>query len=263
MTTLLQLGTEWDVQTVLVIFGIVVIFFGIAGYLIVPKVGFQPLDPLRGAALVVFGVALLAVGLGIELFGEDGEPRTGLLAPTTPRQETPTSAAPTPTRTSTPVPTPLAPTPTPCVLLSTRPHIAGPPSGLEVTIDDPRHCEEDLASRQPVPVRGTYSGDLAGKEVWLLVYPPDGEYYPQSPDDCRQLPARASGGQWATNAYLGPSGVPQQFDLVATVTDVGSEASREFKMWLQSGCDTGDFPGFIELPGGLTEMDVVTVHTRG
>lgn len=261
MTTLLQLGTEWDVRAVLVIAGIVVIVFGIAGFLIIPKVGFQPLPPLRGAALIVFGVALLGLGLALEFSEEEQGPATSAPSARAP-VETSTPVATTPAPTLPATSTPLSPTPTPCPLVSARPPIGEPLAGLTVTISDPGHCVQDVPPGQAVIVRGMYSGDLMGKEIWLLAYGPDKKYYPQSACD-RQGSATASGGQWVRTVHFGQTEAREQFDLVVAIADVDGQASREFKMWLQRGCDTGHFPGFVELPGGLAEMAAITVQTRG
>jgi len=130
---------------------------------------------------------------------------------------------------------------------------------MEVQITSPRHCDTGLATG--IAASGTYSGDLTGKEIWILVYPTDGKYYPQTLDSCKQIPSEASGGNWRTT--IGFGGPPQQYDVVAVVTDTDGEASQEFKQWLQKGCETQDFPGYLgnELPGGITEMDAITVST--
>jgi len=171
-------------------------------------------------------------------------------------------AEPTPTPdleppTDTPAsPTDISPPPT---CQSARPPLGGPPTNVEIEITSPRHCDRGLATS--TIVSGTYSGDLAGKEIWIMIYPTNIEYYPQSLDPCKELPSNASGGRWTTKVNFG--GPPQQYDVVAFVTDANGEASQEFKKWLQNGCKTGDFPGYLssELPGGISEMDAITVST--
>jgi len=162
-----------------------------------------------------------------------------------------------PTDTSSP---PLeTPKPPPCQ--STRPSLDGPPVNVEVQITSPGHCDTGLPTT--TTAGGTYSGDLTGKEIWILVYPPDLKYYPQSLGACEGLPVDASGGIWNTTVHFG--GPLQQFDVVAVVTDTDGEASQEFKRWLQRGCETNDFPGYPrnKLPGGITEVDAITVSTAG
>lgn len=147
-----------------------------------------------------------------------------------------------------------------CALVSLRPPIEGPLVNVDVAILSPRHCAIGLDTS--MTVGGTYTGDLTGQEIWILIYPTSLEYFPQSPDACKELPANVSGGKWNTNVAFG--GPPQQYDVVAVVTKADSEASIEFKRWLKNGCDTGDFPGYSvnELPDGLTELAAITVSTE-
>jgi hypothetical protein len=105
---------------------------------------------------------------------------------------------------------------------------------------------------------------LTGREIWILLYGSDLKYYPQSAaGPCQGLSVQVSEGYWKTNLFLGtkPS---EQFDIVATVTDTGSQASQRFKKWLETGCNRGEFPGFLvsELPDGLVEKDAITVKTK-
>jgi hypothetical protein len=140
-----------------------------------------------------------------------------------------------------------------------RPPLEGPSANAEVEIISPNHCDTGLDTT--IPVVGTYNGDLTGKEIWVLIYPSDLKYYPQSADPCRQIESVVSGNDWETIVNFG--GPPQQYDVVAIVTDTDGEASQEFKRWLERGCDAGDFPGYLrtELPDGLTEVAAITVST--
>lgn len=153
---------------------------------------------------------------------------------------------------------------TPCQLASVRPRILGPAiNDLEVKITSPEDCSLNLPAGKHIPVEGTYSGNLAGREIWVLAYASDHEYYPQSSDPCKMLPAEASGGHWTTTLF---DLTAEQIDIVVTVTDDDSEASQYFKEWVkQAGCpEPGEkFPGGISnLPDGLTEMDAITVRTK-
>ncbi|MCB0166650.1 MAG: hypothetical protein KDI79_20645 [Anaerolineae bacterium] len=166
---------------------------------------------------------------------------------------------PTPTAGSAVTDTSLPPSPS-CQLTSTRLPLGGPSVDVEVEITSPQHCEAGLYTT--VPVGGTYTGDLTGKEIWVMVYPTDLKFYPQTLDACLQIPSEASGGRWQTIVNFG--GPPQQYDVVAVVTDIDSEASLEFKKWLQNGCDTNTFPGYPKsrLPSGITEVAAITVSTE-
>lgn len=143
---------------------------------------------------------------------------------------------------------------------SDRPPIEGPPIDVAVTITSLRNCDTGLPPT--IVVGGSYVGDLNNKEIWVLVYPSDLEYYPQTLDACKQLPSDTTEGKWNTTANLG--GPPQQYDIVVVVTEVDSEASQEFKLWLQKGCNTNDFPGYLrdELPSGITEVASITINTK-
>lgn len=161
---------------------------------------------------------------------------------------------PDPTATLTP-----GPNPPPCSLQSQRPPIPGATiAGLTATIDDPQHCSTDAP--ESFEASGTYAGDLGGREIWVLVYPSDHKYYPQTPQACDQLPAQIlEGNRWTTAVTLG--GPPQQYDIVVTVAESSSEASQVFKRWLQTTCNTNTYPGFSpsRLPKGLTELAAITI----
>jgi hypothetical protein len=128
----------------------------------------------------------------------------------------------------------------------------------EVAITIPEDCTADLPTGSSTAM-GTYTGDLEGREIWILAYASDRKYYPQSSNACEALPAIAADGRWETGLFFGGAG--ERLDIVATVTDVDSEASQALKDWLRSGCDTGEFPGISKLPDELVEMDFVTIHT--
>lgn len=151
----------------------------------------------------------------------------------------------------------------PCQLASLRPRILGPAiNDLQVRITSHENCDV-IPSGKHIPVEGTYDGNLTGREIWVLIYASDHKYYPQSSHVCQKLPAEASGGHWTTTLF---DLTAEQIDIVVTVTDDDSEASQDFKEWVrQVGCpEPGEeFPGGIfNLPGGLVEMDAITVRTR-
>lgn len=145
-----------------------------------------------------------------------------------------------------------------------HPPLGGPPVNLEVKITSPENCLLNNNLGPSATIRGTYSGDLSGKEIWILVYPEQAlRYYIQSHDACGQRPAEASGGQWITRAFFG--GPVQHYDVIAVVTEVGNPASVSFKEQLKKQCDENDLPGNArnELPDGFTEMDAIIVQAGG
>lgn len=150
------------------------------------------------------------------------------------------------------------PPPPPCEFISARPPIPGAAiNGLKVEITPPEGCY--LPAGQHKGIEGTYSGDLAERQIWVLIYASDRKYYPQSANACLMLPAEADRRHWVTTFF---DRTVEQLDIVVTVADV--EASQVFKDWLKAGCDTGKFPGIpvSELPAGLSEMASITLWTE-
>lgn len=107
---------------------------------------------------------------------------------------------------------------------------------------------------------GTYGGIPEDIDIWVLVYPTNSKYYPQSPDVCAGEKPSQAGGKWEVPIALG--GPPQQYDIVAVLAD--KDASQFFSDWLRQGCNTGSFPG---IPANqlesmnITEKDHITVST--
>ncbi len=146
-----------------------------------------------------------------------------------------------------------------CQLDSLRIPIVGPKvNDLTAEIEKPTHCSTQLPWGESLKVGGSYTGNLEGRELWVIVFAPDSRYYPQTLGACDQLPARAGDGRWYTPMSLGGQG---QFDIIVAVARTDADASHEFKGWLRHGCETGKYPGFLGLPDGLTELDAVTVRT--
>lgn len=159
-----------------------------------------------------------------------------------------------------------APTDTvgPCSLASLRVPIDGSAvSDLEAWIESPEHCRADVPSGGPTVGGGGYSGNLTGRQLWVLAFAQDGRYYVQSGDAATGKSATTGSGRWSTNLYLGKDGVSEQFDLVLVVTGEGSPAARTYADWLRDGSAAHDFPGFVDPPAGTTELDAVTVRTVG
>ncbi|MCI0555714.1 MAG: hypothetical protein L0287_32610, partial [Anaerolineae bacterium] len=84
------------------------------------------------------------------------------------------------------------------------------------------NCETGFAAETAYTTEGTYS-DLSGNIIWVLVYPPNNLYYPQSPDACATPsapPPDQSGGNWNVDTYLGTIGEgPKPFDIVVILAD--------------------------------------------
>jgi hypothetical protein len=140
-------------------------------------------------------------------------------------------------------------------------------------ITSPMHGGDDLPTSQYVPIEGTYSGDLTGRQLWVLAYSyNDGMYYPQAIDNpqnpgvCDKLPVLlspggASEGRWITHFY---DIVVEKLDLVVVATNTNSAANQFFNEWVYKACK-GPFPGGIpapDLPGPLTEKAAISVKTK-
>jgi len=111
---------------------------------------------------------------------------------------------------------------------------------------------------QTMTLKGTYSAD-ATDDIWVLVYPYFGRWYPQSAAPCTGDHAQKNGGQWSSKAIFGndqDKGKP--FDVV--VVSANAEASKFFSDKQKEFCAANNFPGFltIQLPQGIMEQ----VHYR-
>jgi hypothetical protein len=145
--------------------------------------------------------------------------------------------SPTPTFSSAPTRTPI-----PCSFYSKSSiRHAFPPGNLTGTITSPGHCETGLlASRySPITVEGSM-GQIPNKtHVWLLVYGPDGKYYPQ----CNTSPATKAdctvSGEWSMRAYLGSECKPYLLVLVSTNNDGTTFLLNTMDDWERSGSYTG------------------------
>jgi hypothetical protein len=149
-----------------------------------------------------------------------------------------------------------------CPLNSSRPPICGPAvDDLEVEITSLKDCSVNLPAGEHIPAEGTYSGNLAGRDIWVLLYASSNEkYYPQSAHACEGLPVEASGGRWTTTLF---DLTEEQLDVIVVVTDTDGKASQFFGDWLKAAC-IGEALGIpaSDLPDGLVEMDAITVVTK-
>ena len=108
-------------------------------------------------------------------------------------------------------------------------------------------------------MHGTYTNDVTD-HIWVLVYPPDGRYYPQSTNACEGISTKQGDGLWEARIGLGGDGdVGKLFDIVVVLANEAAHAIFEARQ--QEGCETGEFPGylFIELPRGIDQKASVSV----
>ncbi len=121
------------------------------------------------------------------------------------------------------------------------------------------HTGETLS--QTLKVGGVYTG--VSDPIWMLVHAPDGRYYPQSHNACQGISTVQSDGLWSAMINVGGDGdAGKPFELLVVVAD--QEAHAVFKEREKTGCETGDFPGylFIELPTGIDQKANVSVTRR-
>jgi len=114
-------------------------------------------------------------------------------------------------------------------------------------------------SPQRLTVDGTYTNDVTD-HIWVLVYAPDGRYYPQSTNACRGTSTKQRDGLWEGGISLGgDSDVGQPFDIIVVLANEDAHAIFEERQ--QKGCATGEYPGylFIELPRGIDQKTSVSV----
>ena len=152
----------------------------------------------------------------------------------------------------------------PCPYQSTRPLLQGTTSLLgEVEILTPTNCTTGLHTETSYDAFGTCGEIPDGVDIWLLVYPPNEQYYPQSPDASKGWPPFCAGGYWQVPVYLGEKGGPSEwFDIVAILAD--QEASQFLSDWVREGCERGEYwgisPDLLERMA-VTEKSYVVVQT--
>ncbi|MBM3187214.1 MAG: hypothetical protein FJZ90_00650, partial [Chloroflexi bacterium] len=100
-------------------------------------------------------------------------------------------------------------------------------------------------------------------DIWVLVYAPNGRYYPQLDEDPEcdgEPPPSCSNGTWGVTTYLGETGQSTQFDIVCVVAD--QSASRFFMDRMIQWCRARSWPGLrpYELPPGIEEKDSISVR---
>lgn len=110
---------------------------------------------------------------------------------------------------------------------------------------------------QTITLIGEYPVDLID-DVWVFVVPPDGLYYPQSMNACEGQRTPKVNGKWEMRIGLGgPDNDGEFFQIVLTVAD--AQASQFVVNTLQEWCQAGKYPGWRNLPQGVTEKRRITV----
>ena len=113
---------------------------------------------------------------------------------------------------------------------------------------------------QRMNIIGNSSLDIEG-ELWVLVYAPNGRWYPQSTDPCNGVHVKRVGTKWEVPAsFGGETNSGEAFDVVIVMAN--ATASDNLSSRQGEWCRARDYPGFltIELPPGLDEKDRVRVY---
>ncbi len=101
--------------------------------------------------------------------------------------------------------------------------------------------------------------DAHKKDIWVLLKPSDGKYYPQS--DHTNTSFKRNGEWQVISRFGGDKG--ESYDIIAYETD--TSASQFFSETIQSWKEALSYPGLEpgELPDGATEVDRITVSLIG
>lgn len=123
-------------------------------------------------------------------------------------------------------------------------------------------------------VCGFISPDLKSKNIWILLYSPNGRWYPQSDNTDINSNGHvnncifASSTEWRAKAWFGTSG-GEPTDVVAVLADDHADRYlNDFQIkcsqTMNSNGQMGDYPGLmtIELPPGIEEIESWPVLKR-
>lgn len=112
---------------------------------------------------------------------------------------------------------------------------------------------------QFLTLSGTVSPGVTDS-IWVLVYSPNGRFYPQSTGPCQNIHTVRVGDRWQVPVHLGgPGNGGEQFDIITVLADAQANAFFEEKQ--QEWCQANNYPGLlsIELPQGIDEKESIRV----
>ncbi len=119
----------------------------------------------------------------------------------------------------------------------------------------------NLSNGSVVTETTTIIGEYHNSEndVWVLVYPAHGRWYPQSELPCAGIHTQQADGRWQVPAKFGEDEA-KTFDVVVVLAD--REASEYFDAMQKLWCRAGYYRGLltIELPQGIQEKARVRVY---
>ncbi len=181
--------------------------------------------------------------------GVEGEPKGVLIGVVEQNFTVPervVAVSPTPTPTDTPAPVAInTPSPSPANTPTPTPHTWNVSDGDSVA--------------QTITLIGEYPA-ASTDDLWVFVVPPNGLYYPQSPNACGGAHTPKVNGKWEIRIGLGgPDNFGESFSIVLTVAN--TQASQFVVNTLKEWCQRRSYPGLErqKLPQGITEMRSITV----
>lgn len=229
------------------------------------------------AVITTLGGYLLVQGM---IFGSPamGTPSAIIIRPTptptvtpflTPTRAAATTPAPTATATTSPISPPLPG----CESFTAHanPRRALPESELDGEILIPTDCTVGIAGGAPIVVSGTVEEPPGSHHLWLLVYAPNGRYYPQCDNPLVGGCAVTSGdGTWSVVAFVGRPECREHSHLVLVEVDAAANRTLAERMYqwaeAQQYAEAVSFEGLTagelnEL--GVTELDAIEIETAG
>jgi hypothetical protein len=112
---------------------------------------------------------------------------------------------------------------------------------------------------QWMTIAGTYTPE-ATADIWLLVFAPNGRWYPQSKNACAGIHTEKANGHWQVPAGFGDAGnTGLPFDIVVVLAD--AQASRILGDQQREWCRENFYSGWltIGLPQGIDEQSRIRV----
>jgi hypothetical protein len=209
--------------------------------------------------LILLGVTALGVIFqrGIQQYSQAQNTQTPISLITSTNIPSTNTKTITPSITSSPKPS--------CQAIS--PNINTASFGGSVWINFPAHCATDIKPGEPVSASGDYSNLPPNTIIWVFVCPPNGPFYPQSPNACAGPPSpypSQGGGGWSVPVYFGNLGDSSKlFDLVVMVTD--QAGGNYIGQRLYEDCSNGYYDGISagELAGlNITTKATINIKTR-
>jgi len=110
---------------------------------------------------------------------------------------------------------------------------------------------------------GNSSPDVEG-DIWILIYAPNGRWYPQSDNPLHGENVKQVDKKWQVSAVFGgrDANYGDSFSVVAVLAN--DTASKNLRDKLKEWAEAGHYPGLltIELPEGIDEKDRVRVYRK-